>query len=163
MVAVEPAARVAATELRALRARERGAARSIAPCMLGLLVACSGAPRDLSEAQLSAVVAREQPGLERCYRSALETHPYEQAINMEALIAIAPSGAVTSVELKGGGGLPGMSPCLVASIRSWKFPTAKDETATSLPIIFRPEVKQQVDTEGMQQAVKEALGAAAKP
>jgi hypothetical protein len=132
-------------------------------CATGVLLSCGGARSDLSEAQLSAVVARERPGLERCYRGALESHPYEHDINMEAVITIAPAGDVESVALKGGGGLPGMSPCLLATLRSWRFPVAKDTSVTSLPIIFRPEIKEQVDPAAMQEAVRGALGAAANP
>ncbi|HMI90806.1 MAG TPA: hypothetical protein VK509_05550, partial [Polyangiales bacterium] len=74
--------------------------------------ACGGAKSDLSEQQLSAAVAAQQPSLERCYQSALETSPYRQQIRMDAAIHIAPSGKVTAVDLDGSGGLPGMSPCL---------------------------------------------------
>ena len=134
------------------------------PLLAWMLGACSAVPADLSEAQLSAVVMRERPGLERCYHTALEKNPYVRDITMEAIIVVAPSGGVKSVELEGGGGLPGMSPCLLATIKSWRFPTAKDETATSLPIVFRPEVKEQADPAAVQEAVKQALDATgAKP
>jgi hypothetical protein len=143
-------------------------AHAVAPARLVALLAligvgCGGPPQDLSEAQLSAVVAREQPGLERCYRNALESHPYERDITMEATIEIEPSGRVKNVKLEGGGGLPGMSPCLLAAIRSWTFPTAPDATATSLPIVFRPEVQREADPEAVQEAVRQALGASADP
>ena len=126
----------------------------------GLLLAlgCNGAKHDLSERQLSAAVAAQQPSLERCYQAALETSPYKHEIHMEAAIHIAPSGAVTAVELEGNGGLPGMSPCLKTAITSWRFPEAQDATHTSLPLIFKPQVtKPQPDPAAMQQAVQNAL------
>jgi hypothetical protein len=120
--------------------------------------ACGGAKRDLSEQQLSVAVAAQQPSLERCYQSALETSPYRQEIRMDAAIHIAPSGKVTAVDLDGSGGLPGMSPCLKQAIMSWRFPEAKDATHTSLPLIFKPQVtKAQPDQAAIQQAVREAL------
>jgi hypothetical protein len=127
-------------------------------CLLLGALACGGPKQDLSEKQLSAVVVAQQPSLERCYQSALETSPYKQEIRMEAAIHIAPSGAVTAVELDGTGGLPGMSPCLKKAITAWRFPEAKDATHTSLPLIFKPQVKQaQPDPAAMQQAVQNAL------
>jgi len=125
-----------------------------------LAAACGGAKHDLSEQQLSGAVAAQQPSLERCYQSALETSPYRQEIRMEAAIHIAPSGAVTAVDIEGSGGLPGMSPCLKQAIMSWRFPEANDATHTSLPLIFKPQVtKAQPDPAAVQQAVREALKA----
>jgi len=128
------------------------------------LLACGrGTPHDLTEAQLSAVVDAERPGLEHCYRSALETNPYKHDITMEAIIEIAPSGKVSKVDLQGSGGLAGMSKCIVTAIRAWHFPEAKDPTATSLPLIFRPEVKPaQPDQQAVQQALQNALSGTSK-
>jgi hypothetical protein len=139
------------TELRRLRAALAVSGATLAA------VAC-GAKSDLSEQQLSAAVAHQQPSLERCYQSALETSPYRQEIRMQAAIHIAPSGAVTAVDLEGSGGLPGMSPCLKQAIMAWRFPEAKDATHTSLPLIFKPQVtKAQPDPAAIQQAVRDAL------
>jgi hypothetical protein len=123
------------------------------------LAGCGGgAKHDLSEQQLSLAVEAQRPALERCYQSALETSPYKQEIRMEAVIHIAPSGAVSGVELEGNGGLPGMSPCLRKAIAAWHFPEAKDATHTSLPLIFQPHVqKPQPDPSAVQDAVRGAL------
>jgi hypothetical protein len=130
--------------------------------MLSLLLvssACgSGGGRDLSVDQLAQVVAAEQPGLKHCYDAALEKHPYKREMRLEALIHIAPSGTVDSVELKGGGGLPGMAECLSAAIHRWQFPKAEAPTHASLPIVFQPEVVQQTGQPGievLQQALRE--------
>ena len=124
-----------------------------------LLGACGGgAKHDLSEQQLSLAVEAQRPSLERCYQSALETNPYKQEIRMQAVIHIAPTGAVRGVELDGNGGLPGMSPCLRKAIAAWHFPEAKDPTHTSLPLIFQPHVqKPQPDPSAVQDAVRGAL------
>lgn len=123
------------------------------------LGACGTASKhDLSEQQLSLAVEAQRPSLERCYQSALETSPYKQEIRMQAVIHIAPTGAVSGVELDGNGGLPGMSPCLKKAIASWHFPEAKDATHTSLPLIFQPHVqKPQPDQAAVQEAVRGAL------
>lgn len=132
--------------------------RALACCGLLAAVACGGPKQDLSEQQLSAAVDAQRPSLERCYQSALETSPYKQEIRMDAVIHIAPTGAVSGVELEGQGGLPGMSPCIKQAISAWRFPEAKDATHTSLPLIFKPQVqKPQVDPAAMQRAVQDAL------
>jgi hypothetical protein len=124
-----------------------------------LLGGCGGgAKHDLSEQQLSLAVEAQRPSLERCYQSALETSPYKQEIRMQAVIHIAPTGAVSGVELDGNGGLPGMSPCLRKAIAAWHFPEAADATHTSLPLIFQPQVqKAQPDPTAVQEAVRGAL------
>jgi hypothetical protein len=87
------------------------------------------------------VVDTQRPGLKRCYDTALEANPYKQEMRMQAVIHVAASGRVSSVTLRGGGGLPGMADCIRATIRGWQFPSAKDPTHTSLPLIFHPEIK----------------------
>ena len=108
------------------------------------LAACRPEPvHDLSSAQLSSVVQVHQPALHACYEIALTKNPYRQEMRMDAVLDIAPDGRVLSVALEGGGGLPGLNTCITDEIKGWRFPKAKDPTATKLPLIFRPEVKQQ--------------------
>jgi hypothetical protein len=127
--------------------------------VLGLLLGACGEPRDLSTAQLARVVEAQQPSLKVCYDAALAQHPYRQEMRLEAVIDIAPSGLVTSVELEGGGGLPGMVACLRKAIARWEFPRAPDATHASLPLIFKPEVKPAGPTlDDVQQALKQAIG-----
>jgi hypothetical protein len=111
--------------------------------LLALAGACNKAPtQDLSAEQLTFVVQSHQPALKNCYEVALSKNPYRQEMRMQAVLDITPEGRVKTVSLEGGGGLPGMNKCITAEIKSWQFPKAKDPTATSLPIIFQPEVKQ---------------------
>jgi hypothetical protein len=104
-----------------------------------LLAAC-GKDRDLSTEQLSRVVEANRPALKVCYDAALEKYPTKREMHFDAVLHIAPSGQVTSVELPEQSGLPGMQDCLRAAIMRWQFPKAQAETATSLPLVFRPEV-----------------------
>lgn len=119
------------------------------------LCACGGG-EDLSTQQLSRVVNANRPALEQCYDAALEKHPYKQEMRLEAIIHVAPSGRVSSVELEGGEGLPGMGECLRAAIRGWTFPNADAATHTSLPLIFKPEVvKSQPDLDTVKEALRQ--------
>ena len=120
----------------ALRTRAAGL---IASLTCAALFAC-GKVHDLSTEQLSRVVEQNRPALKTCYDDALEQHPYKQDMHMDAILHIAPSGQVASVDFQGGSGLPGMQDCLRKQIKAWQFPQAPDETATSLPLVFHPEV-----------------------
>lgn len=121
------------------------------------LWACGGGEvQDLSTEQLSRVVEQQRPGLKRCYDAALEKHPYKQQMELEAIIHIEPSGKVDSVEIEGSGGLPGMSACLRSAIGAWRFPQARDATHTSLPLVFKPEVRPAGPTlDTVQQALRQ--------
>jgi hypothetical protein len=120
----------------------RGSARALGAYALAALCGCGGPPaHELSTQQLSQVVTAERPALQVCYNEALAKNPYRQDMHMQAIIEIAPSGRVSHVELSGGGGLPGMNACVRGAIARWRFPQAKDPTATVLPLVFHPEVK----------------------
>lgn len=115
------------------------AVMACAPALL-CLAACSGDKDDLSVQQLSQVVDQQRGTLKACYDAALEKHPYTSEVRMNAVIRIDPGGSVREVEFAETG-LPGMPECLRAAIKAWRFPAAKEETHTSLPIIFKPETK----------------------
>jgi hypothetical protein len=105
-----------------------------------LLAACRHkAEGELSVAQLTAVVAREQDSLTPCYQSALDKAPYDHEFRIQAVLRIRPDGSVAEVTLDQPG-IEGIGPCLMATIRNWKFPAAAAETRTSLPIVFSPKV-----------------------
>ena len=133
----------------------------LAVLMLG---ACSRTPRDLSTGQLSQVVGAKQASLKSCFDAALKTHPYDHEVRMQATIHIAADGRVSSVELGGEGGLPGMSACIRDSIKGWKFPPANDPTDTSLPLIFkRDPPKDGPNSEAAKEMIRRALGQTSAP
>ena len=105
-----------------------------------LVLSSCGKPHDLSVEQLSHVVDAQRATLKPCYDAALKDHPYEHEMRMQAVIHVAPSGSVSQVEIEPGAGLPGMPECIKQTIARWRFPTAKDETHASLPLVFKPEV-----------------------
>lgn len=99
-----------------------------------------GSGKDLSVAQLSAVVAREQPSLEACYQEGLDRTPYDHEFRIQAKLAIRRDGSVEKVTLDQNG-LQGLGPCVQKAILAWRFPQAEEDTLTSLPIVFRPKVE----------------------
>lgn len=107
--------------------------------MSGLGAGACREPHDLTVQQLSAVVDRERATLKPCYDAALAQHPYQQEMRFQVVIHVAPSGRVADVEIPPGSGLPGMADCLRKVIWEWRFPTAKDATDASLPLVFKPE------------------------
>jgi hypothetical protein len=114
---------------------------SLLPLMAAMLfgLGCGSKGGDLSVAQLSEVVAREQDSLTPCYQAGLDATPYEHEFRLQATLEIKPDGKVSKVQLDQNG-LRNVGPCVEKTIRAWQFPTAKAETRASLPIIFRPKV-----------------------
>jgi hypothetical protein len=94
---------------------------------------------DLSIEQLSEVVAREQPSLEPCYQNALDKQAYDHEFRIETELHIRKDGSVAKVGIDQEG-IKGVGACIEKTIRSWKFPPAREETHAGLPIIFRPKV-----------------------
>ncbi|HEY2735589.1 MAG TPA: hypothetical protein VGI70_16445, partial [Polyangiales bacterium] len=86
--------------------------------------ACRSKSGELSAAQLSAVVAREQASLAPCYQSALDKTPYTHEFRLQAILRVLPNGNVADVNLDQPG-IEGVGPCVQTAIRRWKFPTAK--------------------------------------
>jgi hypothetical protein len=125
-------------------ARSSSQARALIPwaaCLAVLGFGCrpkSGG--ELSVAQLTAVVAREQASLTPCYQNALDKTPYDHEFRIESVLRIRPDGSVADVSIDQAG-LEGVGPCVTAAIRTWKFPPAQAETRTRLPIVFRPKVE----------------------
>jgi hypothetical protein len=133
----------------------RSSSRRAGALLVLLALAACGKSHDLSTEQLSRVVTAGRPALKVCYDDALEKFPFKGEMRMDAILHIAPNGQVKSVELEGGKGLPGMQDCLRAQITRWQFPQAREETATSLPLVFKPEVvKTQPDLHTLEDLLK---------
>jgi hypothetical protein len=113
----------------------------------GPLVACRDEGRDLTVAQLTAVVSSQQASLKPCYQAALDKQPDSPEFRIQATIHVQKDGKVGSVELERGG-LPTVGSCVEKVVRTWRFPPAGKDTYASMPIIFRPTI------EPMQEAPK---------
>lgn len=96
--------------------------------------------RDLSVAQLTAVVAANQDQLKPCYQTALDKQPDSQEFRIQATLHVNKGGSVEDVELEKGG-LPNVASCVDKVVRSWKFPPAQADTYASMPLIFRPTIE----------------------
>ena len=149
---------------RATERRRHGLSRLLLAGLAALAFsACGGKSRDLSTEQLSRAVDAQRGSLKQCYDAALKKYPYTAEMRMQAVLRIAPSGRVRRVELEGGSGLPGMSECVRSRIEHWRFPEAQDETATSLPLIFHPDVvEQKPDLPTLDDLLKSAGNAGSK-
>lgn len=110
-------------------------------CVLVFVTCCqSNKGRDLSVAQLTAVVAANQDQLKPCYQSALDKQPDSQEFRIQATLHVNKSGTVDDVELERGG-LPNVATCVDKVVRTWKFPPAEADTYASMPLIFRPTIE----------------------
>lgn len=111
------------------------------PLLAAALGACGPKPgEDLSTAQMTQVVEREQPTLQACYQAGLERTPYSHEFRIQAVLDIKPDGSVSKVSLDQNG-LQNLGPCVEKAIRTWRFPEAKAPTRASLPIVFQPKVE----------------------
>lgn len=91
----------------------------------------------LSAAQLSSVVSRGRPNLQRCYETALRGSGSEMAVRVDISITVSAAGNVTRVSTSGAS-LPGMEACITRSVKQWHFPSASEPTETKFPIVFQP-------------------------
>jgi hypothetical protein len=108
---------------------------------LGLALGCQGNKgRDLTVAQLTAVVSAKQEELRPCYQNALDKQPDSTEFRMQATLHVSKDGSVKSVELERGG-LPNVGACVERVVVTWKFPPAQADTYASMPIIFQPTVE----------------------
>ena len=110
---------------------------------LGCLAALgcrSNKGQDLTVAQLTAVVAKEQESLRPCYQSALDKQPDSTEFRIQATLHVNKTGSVEDVELERGG-LANVGGCVEKVVRTWKFPAAQADTYATMPIIFRPTVE----------------------
>jgi hypothetical protein len=110
------------------------------PCLFIVLGCQSNKGKDLSVAQLTAVVGANQETLRPCYQAALDKQPDSQEFRIQATLHVSKDGSVEKVELERGG-LPTVGPCVEKVVRTWKFPAAQADTYASMPIIFRPTVE----------------------
>lgn len=111
--------------------------------LLGCLAAFGCKPNkgnDLTVAQLTSVVAKEQESLRPCYQTALDKQPDSTEFRIQATLHVSKTGSVEDVELERGG-LANVGSCVEKVVRTWKFPAAQADTYATMPIIFRPTVE----------------------
>ena len=95
--------------------------------------------KGLKRAQLTAVVIKQRPRLQRCYQSALRASGYEEPVKLTVGVTVGRAGSVKRVSVKGAvAGLPGLAACVKKSVKLWRFPAATDDTQTEFPLLFQP-------------------------
>jgi hypothetical protein len=102
-------------------------------------VPANGATGELSSADISSVVSKNQTIIQRkCWQQALESRTKEGAANakVNVKLMIGPSGDVQSASASGGDGFPGLADCIAGRIKSWKFPASSGSTPVSVPFVF---------------------------
>ncbi len=125
-------------EQRAMLERMRGQGATIAGPGSGPAVGGSDGPRGegLNAQQLSAVVGRNRPQLQRCYEQAIRGMGDPPTIRLDVAITVGSSGAVTRVDASGQDPV-NLGSCVERAVRGWSFPSSGDSTQTRFPVVFQ--------------------------
>jgi predicted Zn finger-like uncharacterized protein len=99
-----------------------------------------GGGGQLSQGEIQGVVASQQPMVKRkCWQPALEARAANGPTNarVSASITIGPSGNVESASASGSEkDFPGLSSCIAARMKNWKFPPSGGTTTANVPFVF---------------------------
>ncbi len=99
----------------------------------------SGSPtREVTKPEVMAVVSRNVHRLKRCYEHAVRLHPAQlRQARLRVTFRVNTAGRVTSVEITPGKYRGyGLGPCIVASVKGWKFPPSTKPYGTVFPVNF---------------------------
>lgn len=91
----------------------------------------------LNAQQLTSVVGKNRPQLQRCYESAIRGMVAAPAVRMDVDLSVGSSGAVSTVSVRGPN-VGTLSSCIEQTVRKWRFPTSGASTQTSFPVVFQP-------------------------
>ena len=96
------------------------------------------ASRPVTKPEVMAVVSKNVHRLKRCYERAVRLHPAQlRQARLKVNFRVNTSGKVTSVNIT-----PGkyrgfsLGPCIVSSVRGWKFPPSTKPYGTVFPVNF---------------------------
>ncbi|MFO0756917.1 MAG: GYF domain-containing protein [Byssovorax sp.] len=94
----------------------------------------------LSAGEIQGVVTRNQPLIRRrCWQPALDGRPPNgpNSARVSGTINIAPNGSVTSATASGAEkDFPGLSSCIAAQMKNWKFPASGAPSTAAVPFYF---------------------------
>ncbi len=90
----------------------------------------------LNAQQLSQVVNRNKPGLQRCYETSIRGMGAPPSVRLDIDITVGMSGIVTQVNARGND-VAGLKTCIQRSVKRWRFPSSGNLTQTSFPIVFQ--------------------------
>jgi hypothetical protein len=99
-----------------------------------------GSLGQLSQAEISGVVESNRPGVRRrCWQPALEARAASASstARVSASVVIDASGSVQSASAGGAEkDYPGLSSCIAARIKAWRFPPSSGSTPVNIPFVF---------------------------
>jgi predicted Zn finger-like uncharacterized protein len=99
-----------------------------------------GGGGQLSQGEISAVVSQNQPLVKRkCWQPALEARAANAptTARVSGSLTIGASGAVESASASGAErDYPGLSSCIAARMKGWKFPPSGSSTTVNVPFVF---------------------------
>lgn len=91
----------------------------------------------LNARQLTSVVGKNRPELQRCYETAIRGIGDPPTVRMDVDVTVGMSGTVTRVRARGTD-VGNLANCIERSVRRWRFPSSGNETQTSFPVVFQP-------------------------
>ncbi|HEY3452728.1 MAG TPA: AgmX/PglI C-terminal domain-containing protein [Myxococcales bacterium] len=97
----------------------------------------SGEPLDRTS--LTREIQKHTREVRACYEKALPKNP-KLSGKLTLEWTLAPSGAVASARIRETTVAdPKVGACVLASVKTWKFPASSEETTVAFPFVFRPQ------------------------
>lgn len=97
----------------------------------------SAGGKSLNADQLRSVVKRNQPGLQRCYETAMRATSSSDTLRINVSLTVGMSGTVTKVNASGGS-MAGLNTCIEKLVKRWRFPSSSGPTEFAFPVLFQP-------------------------
>jgi hypothetical protein len=90
----------------------------------------------LTDEDIRDTVNANRRSLQRCYEQLLERVDRPPSVSAELVLAVDPSGVVTSASALVDGDFEGFGPCLEATVAQWRFPATSEGGTVEFPIRF---------------------------
>ena len=90
------------------------------------------------QSQIERAINDGRPGIQTCYERALVRDPTLVRGNLKVRVAVAPSGHVRRVSVRGPTAFrEKMTPCLETAVSNWRFPAASAAYEAQFPLVLR--------------------------
>lgn len=117
-----------------------------APTVTYPTIGLEGLPRtsvsksgELFGRSIRLVLKRQVPQLQRCYQRTLPAHADLQG-TLVLEWTVGPDGAVKAAKLESStGGVQALASCVLALLRTWRFPRPTEDVVVSYPLVFSME------------------------
>lgn len=97
----------------------------------------AGSSKPLNSSQVRAIVTKHRPMLQRCYEQAARASGAQQSIRIDVRLSVSESGAVRSANVDGPN-LGNLKPCILNTVKRWRFPASQEATEVPFPLVFQP-------------------------